>query len=115
MCELETIHLMEDEIHDIINENKNDYDFSKDEDVDKFLFKYFYEENSIGNKLAFEWFNKKGCELFSNGMITIFNFIKIHWKNEFNEEFCDNIISPHDMIKTYIYCKAKHLIKLINN
>ncbi len=110
MCELETTRLMEDEIQDIINQNKNDYDFKNEGDVDKFLFKYFYEEDSIGNKLALEWFNKKGCEIFCNGMIIILNFIKIHWKSEFDEDFCDNILSPHDMIKTYVYCKAKDLI-----
>lgn len=110
MRELETIRLMEDEIQNIINQNKNDSDFKNEDDKEIFLFKYFYEEDSIGNKLALEWFNKKGCEVFCNGMINILNFIKIHWKREFGEDFCDILLSPHDMIKTYVYCKAKDLI-----
>ena len=94
-----------------IKNNNTQYDFNNEDDIDKILFTYFYEENSDGDKLAISWFNQKGCNDFCNGIRDIQRVVKQHWMNEFKEELCDSFLTPHEMIKTYVYCKAKQLIR----
>lgn len=40
-------------------------------------------------------------------MKIILSSMKNYWKEEFQEELSDTMLSPHDLLKTYIYCKAK--------
>lgn len=94
-----------------IKDNNEKYDFNNEDDIDKILFTYFYQENSEGDKLAISWFNNKGCDEFCNGVSDIQRIVKQYWMNEFKEELCDSFLTPHEMIKTYVYCKAKQLIK----
>ena len=94
-----------------IKDNNEKYDFNNEDDIDKILFTYFYQENSEGDKLAISWFNNKGCDKFCDGVSHIQRIVKQHWMNEFKEELCDSFLTPHEMIKTYVYCKAKQLIK----
>jgi hypothetical protein len=114
VIKIENVSYLEIEINEIlqnfINENVK-YDFKNEDNVDKFLFTYFNEKNSIGDELAMSWFNKKGCQEFCRGMGDIQSIVINKWKTEFNQELCDSFLTPHEMIKTYVYCKAKQLIR----
>ena len=114
VIKLENVSYLEIEINEILQNLKNEnvkYDFKNEEDIDKVLFSYFYEENSIGDKLAISWFNKKGCLEFCKGVSDIQRIVNNHWMCEFKEKLCDSFLTPHEMIKTYVYCKAKQLIR----
>jgi hypothetical protein len=112
VIKIENVSYLEIEINEIlqnfINENVK-YDFKNEDNVDKFLFTYFNEKNSIGDELAMSWFNKKGCQEFCRGVGDIQSIVINKWKTEFNQELCDSFLTPHEMIKTYVYCKAKQL------
>ena len=49
----------------------------------------------------------KECEDFCNNMKVILTSMKDYWRDEFDEELFDSMLSPHELLKTYIYCKAK--------
>ena len=114
VIKIENVSYLEIEINEILQHFKNEnekYDFKNKDNIDKLLFTYFYEENSIGNKLAISWFNKKGSLEFCNGVSDIQCIVNNYWMSEFKEELCDSFLTPHEMIKTYVYCKAKQLIR----
>ena len=100
---------LENEIIKIITNLKRLHSHNTSNDIDELLFEHFYKDNSIGNEIANNWFNKKGCLDFCNIMPDILVFIKHHWNIEFNEELADYLLSPHELIKTYVFCKAKEI------
>ena len=114
MRSFDDITFLEAEIKEIINkliqENPN-INYKKKDDFNKMVFTNIYTEGSIGNNLAINSFNKKGCEEFCKNMKIIFESMKSYWFEEFKEELSDDMLSPHELLKTYIFCKSKSFYK----
>lgn len=114
MRSFDHITFLEAEIKEIINklieENPN-INYKNKDDFNKMVFTNIYTEGSIGNNLAINSFNKKGCEEFCKNMKIIFESMKSYWFEEFKEELSDDMLSPHELLKTYIFCKAKSFYK----
>tara|TARA_B100000965_G_C19228990_1_gene599275 strand:- start:5 stop:355 length:351 start_codon:yes stop_codon:yes gene_type:complete len=112
MKNIKEITYLEYEIKELLEKIKkenNHVDFNNKNDFNHMIYINVYKENSIGHDLAINSFNNKGCEAFCTNMIIILSSMKNYWREEFNEEFCDTMLSPHDLLKTYIYCKVKSL------
>jgi len=110
MKNIEEIKYLECEIKALIEgiRRENGYvNFNSKEEFNNMVYVNIYKENSVGNDLAINSFNNKGCEAFCNNMKIILSSMKNYWKEEFQEELSDTMLSPHDLLKTYIYCKAK--------
>lgn len=110
MKNIEEITYLEYEIKTLIEEIKREnrcVNFNNKDEYNNMIYVNIYKENSIGNKLAINSFNNKGCESFCNNMKVILTSMKDYWRDEFDEELCDTMLSPHELLKTYIYCKAK--------
>jgi len=110
MINIEDINYLEYEIKALIEEIKRDnplVNFNNKEEFNNMIYVNIYTENSFGSDLAINSFNNKGCEYFCNNMKVILSSMKDYWRDEFHEELCDTMLSPHELLKTYIYCKAK--------
>ena len=110
MKNIKEIKYLESEIKALIEEIKREngcVNFNNKDDFNNMIYVNIYKENSIGNDLAINSFNNKGCEDFCNNMKVILTSMKDYWRDEFDEELCDSMLSPHELLKTYIYCKAK--------
>ncbi len=98
------IHYLESEILELINK-------MNDKTCDKEFFSIFNEENSASSKLALSWFNKKGCSDFCHALNIILLVVKKIWYEQFNEDLMDELLTPNELLQTYISCKAKTLLK----
>jgi hypothetical protein len=110
MKNIEHINYLESEIKSLIEEIKREnptVNFINKEEFNNMIYINIYTENSFGSKLAINSFNNKGCAYFCNNMKVILSSMKNYWKEEFDEDLCDTMLSPHDLLKTYIFCKAK--------
>jgi|TARA_B110000444_G_C18813072_1_gene583672 hypothetical protein len=110
MKNIEEITYLECEIKALIEEIKRENEcvnFNNKHEFNNMIYINIYKEDSIGNELAINSFNNKGCQAFCNNMKVILSSMENYWKEEFEEELCDTMLSPHDLLKTYIYCKAK--------
>ena len=102
-------YFLENEIKKIIADLKAPNSKNTPDEIDELLFEHFYKSNSVGNKLANEWFNSKGCLGFCVVMPDILAFVNRYWVAEFDEDFIDTLLSPHELIQTYIFCKAREI------
>ena len=101
---INNIHYLESEILELINK-------MNDKTCDKEFFSIFNGENSASSKLALSWFNKKGCSDFCYALNTILLVVKKIWREQFNEDLVDELLTPNELLQTYISCKAKTLLK----
>lgn len=101
---INNIHYLESEILELVNK-------MNDKTCDKEFFSIFNEENSASSKLALSWFNKKGCSDFCYALNNILLVVKKIWLEQFNEELGDELLTPNELLQTYISCKAKTLLK----
>ncbi len=101
---INNIHYLENEILELVNK-------MNDKTCDKEFFSIFNGETSNSSNLALSWFNKKGCNDFCNSLNIILLTVRNNWFEEFNEELPDDLLSPNELIQTYISCKAKSIIK----
>ena len=101
---INNIHYLESEILELVNK-------MNDKTCDKEFFSIFNEENSASSKLALSWFNKKGCSDFCYALNNILLVVKKIWLEQFNEELADELLTPNELLQTYISCKAKTLLK----
>lgn len=102
---INNIHYLESDILKIINKMQN-------KNCKKEFFLMFNNKNSESSKLALSWFNKKGCNDFCNSLNNILLAVKNNWLDEFNEELPDDLLSPNELLQTYISCKAKTLLNI---
>ena len=75
----------------------------------EFIFA-FSEAGCQGHVLVMEWFHHKGHNEFCTALPEICFAIKKYWFNEFKEPLPETLLSPCELLQTYVYCKAKTLI-----
>ena len=97
-------------LHYLEVEIKNLIEGLKSKDCEKEFFAAFNEENCQGHALAVDWFNRKGCDEFCRALPSIHEAVKKYWHKEFDEPLPDGLLSPNELLKTYICCKAKVLL-----
>ena len=74
-----------------------------------------YKENSIGNELAINSFNNKGCKDFCNNMKVILTSMKNYWRDEFDEEFRSSFIRNKLTIDTSNSTVKESLQEFVTN
>lgn len=77
---------------------------------EKEFFYNFSEPDCKGHTLVMEWFQRKGHEEFCCALPEISVAIKKYWYDEFNEPLHEMLLSPFELLQTYVYCKAKTLL-----
>lgn len=70
----------------------------------------FSEDGCQGHVLVMEWFQKKGVAEFCRALPDIFDAIKKYWYDEFGTPLPETLLSPCELLQTYVYCKAKTLV-----
>ena len=74
------------------------------------FFGAFSEEGCKGHALAMSWFRRKGHGEFCNAMPEICDAIKKYWFDAFGEALPVDLLSPYELLQTYVHCKAKSLL-----
>ena len=100
---IKNINYLENDILKLVNKMKN-------KTCEKEFISMFNGENSESSKLTLYWFNQKGCNEFCNSLSNILLAVKKNWSDEFNDELPDDLLSPNELLQTYISCKAKTLL-----
>ncbi len=83
---------------------------SKACDCEKEFFRAFSEVDCKGHALAMNWFQQKGFTEFCNALPEISEAIKKYWFDEFNESLPESLLSPYELLQTYVSCKAKSML-----
>ena len=74
------------------------------------FFGAFNERECKGHCLAMEWFCQKGHDEFCKALPEIAEIIKKYWFEEFGEPLPDDLLSPYELLQTYVCCKAKNIV-----
>ena len=74
------------------------------------FFGAFNEQGCKGHVLAMVWFQRKGHGEFCRALPEICEAIKKYWFEEFGESLPDDLLSPYELMQTYVYCKAKNIV-----
>jgi hypothetical protein len=70
----------------------------------------FGEDGCQGHTMVMNWFHRRGHNEFCIALPEICTAIKKYWFDEFQEPLPETLLSPCELLQTYVYCKAKTLI-----